>query len=998
MRDYFTPEGRHSIHKVREMFLDRALWKKKKPSAATINEFIQKFWTQDLYDSILMIPWVTERLIGHIKHNGRLPTRFELYSDVIVGITRKNRTITQDLYKIGLHFELIQQNQLPIPEFTKALRKLKLQRVTLQWLLDRKLVETVSEEVDGTVVKNIKWFHHSFTEFLTADGIFRSGEPIAGKLTSLAVIHLDEDNTNNIKPSWVGVIGFLLGSPRGLETLEWVITMIEKNPLNLFETIGNAIVLYAPGRVSDDLKDRVFRAIYGTIQDRGIWIRSIPSFGLWRFYTENQLAIIDKDCKATGDEVATYVHQGNAVAYFTELIRNKKVSESVKKTWKPRLVQFAQDKNMNGVLQRYTLDALELYRDARLVKILKPYYDLPERQNDELLSQAFVQFCTNVQKKNKESVEVLINAAKQKMDVYGRHGLQELSKKNDIILFLRALLDDPVFLDRFIDSESIFSGDSDDEGDRKLIGKILLLAQKDRRIQKLLYAIIVAALKNPDLFNLHQSYLIRTFFARLPDTGAVVTELLRLAQEEKEQDRNRFAYKLFDLLPIALTSKNWKRLLALIEKSDMYPRQRVDDVIYRLRWLGDEHAKQLFVVIAGQRKLPIESAESITELEVAKNRQILKDFQWKLQPEPGQYMTDVFEYYLQNAKVLDPLKPKDKKRLLYLAYSDGIKRLDPNEFSLKITGFPEQRNQFTWSRQASFFGDMVRVVEKLAPRKLLEPDVQQHLIDFIPFAYTSDEQTIHKHVTRVIKSQLTKLNKHISETRDHRRYHLPDSYVSFIDHLSKRNDVHFCLPVLKSLIGADYIDEWVSVKALKVYGSIEGKTDKYRKMLDEIFRTYVKSNRLLTEEANRQLIEIFSDGAAIKWRIAQIKARIKPFIPLRSGIAHAVGPDEEEFDSMHFAKPLTYVVSRLALEDLVNLYNEVNKYSESDERYESYRNYVWRILIQLLEGVMLQGKYDMFFDFSQVILRKIEYTSWMQEEIREIRRKLVDVAGRLQKI
>lgn len=981
MRDYFTPKGRYNIRKVREMLLDPVVWKKKKPSVAIIDEFIQQFWYQDLHECILMIPWITVRLIGYIRNNNRLPTRFELYQDLISSITKGRHEIIKDLYKIGIRFELLQQNQLPVKEFTKTLKKLKLQTTSLQWLLDRKLVEAVSEEVDGKVTRSIKWFHHTFTEFLAADWILTSSKEIASKLNSLAIVHLTEDNTDNIKPSWNGVIGFLLGSSRGVETLEWVVSMIEKNPLNLFETLGNSIVLYALSDVSNEMKDRVFQSIYGTIQDRCIWIRLLPSFGLWRFYTKNQLAILEAHCKQTSNEVETYVHRGNAVAYFTELIRHKKISAALRNKWKARFISFAQDANTNGVLQRYSLDALELYQDPRLVKILKPYYETPLRQSDQLLSQAFVEFCTSVQKKNKESVEVLINASKQKMDVYGRHGLQDLSKKKDIILFLHALVKDPDFLERFIDSESIFSGDSGDEGDRKLIGKIVSLAQKGKYIQKLLYDIIVTALNHPELYDLHRSYMICTFFSWLPDTPEVVAKLLKMAQEEKKQNKNHFIYQLFDLLPVAFTSKNWKILLKLIEKSGVYPRERVNDVIYRLRWLEDEKAKQLFSIIAKQRKLKVEPKQTVEEQNRVKREKIYKDFQWKLQPEPGQYMTDVFEYYLQNAKIIDPLKPKDKKRLLYLAYEDGVKRLDPNKFNLKITDFPEQRNQFSWSRQAAFFGDMVRVIEKLGPKRLRKPVVQQHLIDFVPFAYTSDLQTIRKHVTIVTESQLLSLNNHIIEKDDHRRYHLPDSYVSFVEHLAKINNIRFCLPVLRSLIGAEYIDESVSEYSLKVYGAIEGKTDEYRKMLSNFFIKFKKSKRSLAEEANRQLIEIFSDENAINWRITQIKERIQPFTPPRSGEAHSVGLVEEEFDSLRFAKPLFLVNGESIFHKLIKLYKAASKQTALDNKFSSYSNYIWKILLKYIE----KQKFTQSFQMQKKLIHRTDISAWQKEEILQIR-------------
>ena len=984
MRDYLTPPGRYSIREVRKRLQDLSWGDKQHFSSQAIDEFIQQFWYQDIYVSILMVPWIFEKLLRWLKHLRRFPSRFEFYTKLIDDLTRKNPVIRADLHKIAIHFELIQQNELPGDLFIKLIRELNLSKVTVAWLKEKELIEEIAADKDKNLPVHIRWIHHSFTEYLAVENIL-SSDRILDSLQSLAIVHVDEDDTDNIKPSWNGALGFLLSSGRGKEILEWIVSYIERNPLNLFESIAETIVLRGPDDIDDVVKDKVFRAIYGTIQDRSIWIRNLPAYGLWRFYTSNQLSVLEKDCRKRDSFEETYIHRGNAVAYFTELIKHKKISNSIKEKWKPRLIRFALDANTNGVLQRYTLDALELYDDQSLVDKLKPYYDRPERKSDQLLSQAFIEFCSSFRTKEKVSVEVLIAASKQSMDVYGRHGLQELNSQREIEVLLRAFIDDPQFLERFIDSENIFAKEDDEEaGDGKLVSRIIELARTNSNVWELAFRVIVAAIQNINLFDLQNSHIIRRLSSELPDTYRLVTKLLDDAKTHKED--NHVTYKLLELLPATLNKGNWKRILSIIEKSKICPKDRINGIVYQLRWRHGETGKKLFSIIAPIRNLEIKPEPTPQERDREERNKIIKEFHQKLEPAPKQYMTDVFEYYLRNVKVIDPLSAKDKKRLLFLAFDDQIKRFDTNEFKITLSDFPPKTNQFSWTRQAAYYGDMLRVVEKLTPKKLQEPDVQQHLIDFIPFAYSNDLQTICKVVTHITPSQFTKLNQHMLDENDHRRYHLPESYISFVEQLAKTNDMSFCLPVLKSFVYGDYIDEWVLVHALRTFGKMSTQNSDLLTMLRDVFTKFIKTKKQLAEEANRQLIEYFNYKRAISWRVTQIKTRLAPFQPPRMGVAHTVSGIEEEFDSNVFAKPLLNSNDPSIFRQLFDIYIEIDKKALQQQSFTSYRRYVWRLILEHI------GNLD-FAEFTQAHRMLKQYSRidmWMQEDLRIKRLEIIN--------
>jgi hypothetical protein len=984
MIDYFTPPGRYSIREVRKRLQDLSKGDKNLFSSESIDGFIQQFWYQDIYDSILMVPWVFEMLLHWLKLWKRFPSRFEFYSKIIDNLTRNDLRVRSDLHKVAVHFELIQQNELPKDLFIKSIHELRLSTVTVAWLKDRLLIEEIAEDKVKELPVRFKWFHHSFTEYLAADNIL-SSDKILDNLQSLMIVHVDEDNTDNIKPSWNGTLGFLLLSGRGNEILEWLVSHIERNPLNLFESIAETIVLRGPDNVNDTIKDRVFRAIYGTIQDRSIWIRSLPAYGLWRFYTNNQRSVLEKDCRKLSSVEETYIHRGNAVAYFTELVKHNKLPASIKKLWKPRLIQYAMDSNTNGVLQRYTLDALELYDDQSLVDKLKPYYDRPERKSDQLLSQAFIEFCSSFKTKKNVSVEVLIDASKQSMDVYGRHGLQELINQKEIEVLLHAFNDDSQFLERFIDSENIFAKEDNEEvGDGKLVSRIIELSRNNSKIWELAFQVIVAAVKSVNLFDLQNSHLIRRLASELPDTYKLITKLIEGAKEHK--DDNHIVYKLLDLFPVMLTKGNWRKILLIIEKSGVYPKSRVDDIVYQLRWRHGAAGKELFSIIAPFRNLEITPEPAPQERDREEKNKVLKEFRQKLEPSPGQYMTDVFEYYVTNAKVLDPLSAKDKKRILFLAFDDQIKRLVTNKFEITLSDFPPKTNQFSWSRQAAYYGDMVRVVQKLEPKKLDDPIVQKHLINFIPFTYSDDLQTLCEVVIYVTPEQFSQLNEHLTNPSDHRRYFIPESYISFVEHLTKTNNMSFCLPVLKSLVFGDYIDEWVLVHALGVFGQISVRNDELQAILRDVFTKFNKSKKQLAEEANRQLIEYFQDKRAIKWRITQIKKRLAPFQPPRMGVAHTVSGIEEEFESMKFAKPIVYSQDPSVFKQLFGIYKNIFEKAQQQSDFLLYRNYVWKLILSNLENYPLSG----FILMSSWLTKNPRLTVWMKEELRQLRLKIIN--------
>lgn len=309
MSDYFTPDGYLPAQKVRDL-LKNFEYKGKKLSEEKVGDIIEQFWFQDYYSNFICIPEVFESLQEYLEEHGPEVKRIDFYRYHFSKIVADDKKWSS-LELISVDFETKQRNDINQDLLQEVLDKHKITDVSFEWLLEKKFIWQIEDKFE--------WRHHTYTEFFASEYILKQQDPIK-IVDDLAVLYVEADKSKNIKPSWHGVIKFLLQSEISHDVLNWLIGLIKENPLNLSEDLTNIISMFAPHDLDDTEKSEVFNTIYDTYQERMVWLPVWARTGLAKFFTTAQLGKFEKHLEATDDEVETYVHRGNVVAVVGELI------------------------------------------------------------------------------------------------------------------------------------------------------------------------------------------------------------------------------------------------------------------------------------------------------------------------------------------------------------------------------------------------------------------------------------------------------------------------------------------------------------------------------------------------------------------------------------------------------------------------------------------------------------------------------------------------------
>lgn len=935
MSDFFTPKGHISTQKIREELLALQLKDGEKINEEQVGEIIDLFWFKDYYYCFISIPEVFEKLKVFLVDHGVKFKRIDFYKYYFSQLLDSSEQ-WELLQKLGVAFEIAQTDKL-LPElFKKVVQEFGSTSVNIDWALENNLIW----ENEG----ELKWRHHAITEFFAANFIEQQ-DNYSYWLNSLMVLRLEENESDNIKPSWANVIGFLLESNKSIEVLEWLIKLIESNPLNLSENLSDILVTFSPSDIPSKLKVRVFNAIYDTFQERMVWLPVWARHGLARFYTSGQLPKLESHLKATDDPVQTYVYRGNVVAVVSKLIEEQVISDKkAVATWKERFVEYALDDNDNGVLQRHSLHALSQFKENNGEVILKLRKNL--NSTDSLVREAFIQYCYESAPNTKESIDVMIEGILGGSSIYGRRGLYAITEVNGFEYLLQQFVGNHDFYSEFLDDESIFSGDRK-EGDQEFVKAILTHASRKEKIESLLQQLITQTITSERIYQIKESYFIRKIAQYMAQNIKNVFGWIdQISNYTDEGDRRFGLYNIKDLLAEVLTETNWEQIydrLGLIEEEHV-DRYR-ENMIYALRFRKTPGGQELFELAAKKLKLEIPDEKKYEQEQSKRDDEIYKEFKFKLEPAPKQFITDVFDYFLDNKDlIINRWSEHEKKRMIFLSYEDGLKRLNPRDFTVSFEEKGVRSSSFRWSQQAAYYGKLIKIVELLKPAAFSEKKVRQHIIDFIPYCYSDDQQTVEKIITTIKPSELKWINSLFKNADDDRRYLVPSSYVEFIDHLLKKHqNIQSSANTLESFLLDDGIDKWVSKHALKILRKIRKPGTRYKGLLLSVFRQ--SDNFDLKSEANKQLIQLYRDSAAINWRFEKLSERMAPFERDRSFGFHEVGALENELDSKSFIAPLTSVTNEQVSQLFYELLDKVAAAYQEDSKYSSYFDYVWNALV-----------------------------------------------------
>jgi len=744
---------------------------------------------------IIQTPRYLELLVIYIKERGvenvDLLTRAELFEYFIYKKleiedknlnTQKRDLVKRVLEKLALLMEIYQTNILTKDELMTFFDDVKsdlkvslLQQIALEVFYDKSLLKenTDSIEFDNT----------EFQEYLAAKEIVRLGNP------PQIVFDLSVDpELREIYPSWFNTLGYLIDID---------ITLLK--PLLDFGSHGKE------GRIQDEeyhrfltrtnlhrlsvsVRRSTFEQIFTYYQTVLHWINWDIARNLSYYFDTSQLNLLKSyvSGRKYDSETQRFVQCANVSQMVGFLLERRILSDAERRYWKKILIRFAKDKNENGVLQRHALFALQNLGDESVIDEVASVW----KHNSEPVGDRFLELCGEVNPNSPTSVRFFVEGTK-KRSVYARYGLHSVSSPQAIKKLLRYFGDDSIFLKYFFDQESIFKNK-----DKQIIDNISQVW--DGEIEKLLKVIVQKSFESDFWHMAEDSELIKNIALLLKEKD--VNYIFKLITQFRKSDKaKRNIFSLRNIFSAILEKDQVKKFVGQttkIEHGERLALWTLQQISYSKKVEGRKIYEE------GRKYLPelYDQSEKAIKEQVTKpttDESTYKDFQSKLEPEPGMFNPSVFELYIRSNETLDKtMTDTERGRLIELVNGSVFSKFNPGDQKLSIKEQSNGSKTYTTHSWIHIFGNCVEVAQKL------NIDISKYrvkIISYIPFAYHNQLTAIFDLVDDIKPQESKQLLKvYLEKTSDLWR-NMPDSFIAS----AKQYHLEEAVPILREFIGQD---------------------------------------------------------------------------------------------------------------------------------------------------------------------------------------------------
>ena len=902
-------------------------------SADLIDSIIEQFWFHDWGNSFISIPEHFQILKQFLKEtNPDTFSRFDFYYYFFEKAVPNYKKLRTPLQQLGLYFEQVQKNQIPLTEFVDLLKKISAPApLAVEYLGKLKLV--ILSEQDGT--ETISWVHHTLTEFLAADHIY-SQENSIDEIKKLLV---DSQTGNDLlKPSWTGTLRFLIEQNSEYFT-SWSVEFLTVNPDSLIDQATEMIVFATTSSIKPALKKALFGLVFGHYQEKKFWIPVWAYHNFFKFIDE----AIYKDLKANADDTE-YVHKGNIAATIDGVLKNNHplLTDEEKAFWKEKLISYANEENENKVLNRHALAALENFKgQTDIIPQVKKNYSTP----DSLVRDAFISMCREIDANSIDSIDFFIKAiADDISQIYARKALYSIDTQKGILTFLQKVVNNPKFIHEFLDNESIFN-DKEKKADSALIENIR--KNKNPKVITFLKKLVISAYIGDRNYDAGKSYFLQQItLIILSDDPNYLDELVKtISKLAKEQKQTLFINDIECVLSVLLKPAELEKLRKIFtDELHHHAGYALAEAVRLAPHSGNPDGEAVLAkgielgITADPTKLP-----KYQDYQKERDEKIYTQFQNYLNPpKKGTYFPQVFRHYIEHRDIIESKWGKaDRERLLDLAVKSTLDKIDPLKFKVHYNDQETKSGEYTITSLTSYFTAVLNVIQILNPSILQKPENRKKVLNYIPFSYSSDYEVVKEILGEIKDDELSSVNALMLDEENDVRYLIPQTYIYFA-----RTNPNLSSPkkVLLSLVSDPLIGESDREYALEnLENFITPADSKIEKLLKELWNPKIRSR--LSDIANALLISVFRDEDAISWRFEVLKTSATPFRTQEG--SHSVGNLEMELDSKYFAKPLINLNDEKYLDQFIDLLEFSLTIVEKPDHRE-YVNYLWSIVIAFI--------------------------------------------------
>jgi hypothetical protein len=887
----------------------------------------------------------------------------------------KRAIIKRILEKLALTMEIYQTNTLSkdelmtfFDEIKSDLKIVALNQIELEVFFDNSLLKNN--------VDTIEFDNTEFQEYLAAKELSRFPDP--NRVAAGFAIDYD---AKEIYPTWFNALTFLLDMQPDL--LGQIIDFSGLRNTE-FKLVDEGFLVFLsridPRSVSIELRRQVFILAISYHLRKLQWLPGKLVSALPGFF-DNTLEKYLKDSvegAEKGKDIYRFVPLGN-ISYVVAYLLKEGVLLDFP-YWRAKLIDYAADKNENGVLQRHALLALTWIHDPLVID------ELPNLMGaDELVRREFLDLCLELDPENTKSIDYFFEAVKRN-EFHGRYGIFALKKKISIARFLRMYIDDEQFRREFVDDTRVFR-----DRDHVLVENIEAVI--DGEIKDLCKEVLVCSVNYNIAHDAERSPFITGLWKllRRGDSSFVSEMIERIRKDKDGKTGLYFASKFFaEVIEEEDVSHYIKTMIEMGERYSAF------SVMSIIKLSKRENSQGIYE--AGRRLLSEEYKNWEDRLakpdkqEEEGNKKILQEFHKLLEPAPKKFSNSVFDFYNGNIKSLELLvSDEDKKRLADLITGTIFKFVDPIENDLTITEQSDGSKTHTTKSSVFVFGEALFTAKYL---KINIDPYRQKILNFIPFAYDDQLKIIFELIGNTINSKEIAAVIEVYKNRKSDLWrHMTSSFVEAV----RRYHVVEAIPVLKGFVKEAALEKYTREQALVAIDTIGSDAA----FLMDIFSTYEKSRKedekKLAYIANGLLITSYRDTKAIKWRLRAVVKRAAAFLPAPPGVVHGVGDLEEEIGhGKSFAKPLMDLKYHGYEEDYLDLLERAMEIFGRGKDFHAYAEYLWSIVYAYFDNLKDARVYEPLRKLEKKIgeMKDRDGANWLASRMITLRRSYLDYLGK----
>lgn len=935
-------------------------------------------------DLIISVPRYLELLPNYLEKNAIVNlnnlNRTELFEYFIFNKlnieeersgTKGKEIIKRVLEMLALTMEIYQTNVLSKEELTTFLDEVS-SGLSQFWH-----AIPINVFYDNSLLKDggdtIEFENTEFQEYLAAKHISRLNKPL-----QIAFDLVIDKDAEEIKPTWFSTLGFL--SEIDQNFLKPLLDFGErsKQKLVIDDQYFHLLTRFNVDQLNTEKKAEIFELVFGYYQRVLHWIDWSIGKNLSFYYVNSLQNLLKSYAELTNDafqnEGQRCVQLANVSQIVGYLIRHEKLSSEEISYWKDKLLLYANEIDGSGVLQRHAMFALGNFKDSSLI----PLVTNPWNHRDSLVRRMFIEFCIETDPNNTSSIDCFISAIITK-EHEGYDGLGKVTEVSSLLYVLNAFINSENFLESFIDrDEGIFSTKS-----TKLLKNIENAWNEE--IEQVIRRIILKAFEDIDtLYRAGDSKLIIGLAKLLQAKNGEYAN--QLTQDIKSsQSLTRHIYNFRNVFANILNLNNIENIHQQFDNEEN-TKGFLLRVLQEVKYSDREDAKAIYE--SGRQYFPeqyseFESRSSLESPGQTRARQAYDDFKFKLQPEEGKYMNDVFTFFNHHYQEISlNLTDEDKARLSELLTGSIFSKFDPGEHGVVDSNDHQTHTMHSW---ISIFGDSIQSAHILG---LDVSEYKARIINYIPFAFEQKElEAIFSLTGEIASADLEPLiERYRNRSDDTWRYH-PSAFLQAVQKYKFVN----ALPVLKEFVDEKELSIYDRIASMK---AISGIT-KDKAYIQEVSKKYINTDdKKLGEEANSLLISEFQDESAIEWRIQELKARAFTFI--RQEGAHSVGPQEMELDMKEFAGPLYSVSDELYENSFLSLLEKSFTLIEQDKDYLPYSSYLWELVYKYFENRKKEGRYIPLYRLEEFLadFQGKEGVNWFMGKLKDLKKIYLEYVGK----